>query len=169
MTANVALENGGNASVSENNNRFPSIIIPEPISDKLTDQDIADMFPDVRPNIRPFGSRVLVQIRRPRSHSRGGIEFLDSTKQTELDNTCVAKVLSIGPLAYKNRNTMEPWAEGQWCAPGAFVYVPKYGGVRWEKDAPETKGYHDKVQFAIFDDLNIIGEVEVPAEMKAHI
>lgn len=174
MTANVALENGGNDIVSENRISVPvpRIIIPEPakaVSDKLTEQDIADLFPEVKPNIRPFGSRVLVQIRRARSESKGGIILTKQTQETELDNTCIGKVLAVGPLAYKNRNTLEPWAEGAWCAPGMFVYVPKYGGVRWEKDAPESKGFHDKVQFAIFDDLNMIGDVEDPTEMKAHI
>jgi co-chaperonin GroES (HSP10) len=148
MTAIVALENGGKS--------------------KETD-DLGDLFPTVPPNIKPFGSRVLVQIRRARKKSEGGIFFAQSTKDTELDNTCVAKVVAVGPLAYKNRNTMEPWAEGQWCAAGAYVFVPKYGGVRWEAACSESDVYGDKVQFAIFDDLNIIGAVDDPLRIKAHV
>ena len=128
-----------------------------------------NLFPSVDPGIRPFGSRVLVQIRRARTKSKGGIIYADVTKDTELDNTCVAKVIAIGPLAYKNRNTMEPWAEGRWCDVGDFVFVPKYGGLRWEKPCKSTDEYGDKVQFAIFDDLNIIGDVEDPLQIKAHI
>ena len=127
------------------------------------------LFPDVPPGIRPFGSRVLVQIRRARTRSKGGIIFSDTTKDTELDNTCVAKVIAIGPLAYKNRNSMEPWAEGRWCDVGDYVFVPKYGGLRWEKPCKSDNDYGDKVQFAIFDDLNIIGDVEDPLQIKAHI
>jgi co-chaperonin GroES (HSP10) len=128
-----------------------------------------ELFPQVNPNIRPFGSRILVQIRRARTKSKGGIIFSDQTKDTELDNTCVAKVISIGPLAYKNRNTMEPWPEGAWCKPGDYVFVPKYGGLRWERPCKATDAYGDKVQFAIFDDLNITGDVEDPFEVKAHV
>jgi len=78
---------------------------------------------------------------------------------TQMDNTCVAKVIAMGPLAYKNRNTMEPWAEGRWCEAGEYVFVPKYGGLRWEKSYKVDDDYIDKVQFAIFDDLNIVGGV----------
>jgi co-chaperonin GroES (HSP10) len=135
---------------------------------KNTDE-LNDLFPTVDPNIQPFGSRVLVQIRRARNKSAGGIIFAETTKETELDNTCVAKVIAVGPLAYKNRNTMEPWAEGQWCQPGSYVFVPKYGGVRWELGVEQADGFHDKVQFAIFDDLNVIGEVQNPLKIKAHV
>lgn len=128
-----------------------------------------DLFPSVEPGIEPFGSRVLVQIRRARTKSKGGIIFADQTKDTELDNTCVAKVIGVGPLAYKNRNTMEPWTEGTWCEAGEFVFVPKYGGIRWEVPCASSDEYGDKVQFAIFDDLNIIGRVSDPFKIKAHI
>ena len=99
------------------------------MSDQHTENE--NLFPVIDPNLRPFGSRVLVQIRRARTRSRGGIIFSDQTKDTELDNTCVAKVISVGPLAYRNRNTMELWPEGEWCGIGDFVRVPRYGGDRW--------------------------------------
>jgi co-chaperonin GroES (HSP10) len=119
--------------------------------------------------VDPFGSRVLVQIRRARTRSRGGIIFSDHTKDTELDNTCVAKVICVGPLAFKNRGTMEQWPEGSWCTAGDYVFVPKYGGLRWELPCVPTNDYGDKVQFAIFDDLNITGRVKDPFSIKAHI
>lgn len=129
-----------------------------------------NLFPEIPAGIKPFGSRVLVQIRRARTKSKGGIIFSEQTKDTELDNTCVAKVLSVGPLAYKNRNTLEPWSEGIWCKEGQYVFVPKYGGIRWERAFKDQNDNLDqKVQFAIFDDLNIIGDVEDPFEIKAHI
>ena len=126
-------------------------------------EDNTDIFPIVEPNVDPFGSRVLVQIRRPRQ-KRGSFYIPEDTTKTELDNTCVAKVIGVGPLAYKNRNTMEPWTEGTWCAAGEFVFVPKYGGIRWEVPCQETDIYPGKVQFAIFDDLNIIAKVKDPRQ-----
>lgn len=127
-------------------------------------------FPEVDPGVRPFGSRVLVQIRAAKSVSKGGIIFTDNTKDTERDNTQVAKVLSVGPLAYKNRNSMQDWAEGQWCQAGEYVFVPKYGGVRFERKLPAgVEGFDEFVQFAIIDDLNVIGAVDDPFNLKSFI
>jgi co-chaperonin GroES (HSP10) len=120
-----------------------------------------DIFPKVDPNGEPFGSRVLVQIRRPKQ-KKGSIFLVEDTTKTEQDNTCVAKVVAVGPLAYKNRNTMEPWTEGQWCDVGSYVFVPKYGGIRWEIPCEGSDMYPGKVQFALFDDLNILMKVKNP-------
>jgi co-chaperonin GroES (HSP10) len=133
----------------------------------MTSEDAwAEAFPDVHPGIQPFGSRVLVQIRTPRRVSRGGIILSAETQDTEKWNTQVAKVISVGPLAFKNRNTQETWPEGDWCKPGDFVRVPKYGGDRWE--VPVNK--NDSAMFVIFNDLDVIGQVTGdPLAVKAFI
>lgn len=127
---------------------------------------MAEAFPAVDAGVQPFGSRVLVQIRTPRRVTRGGIILSTDTKDTEKWNTQVAKVVSLGPLAYKNRDTQVLWPEGQWCQPGDFVRVPKYGGDRWE--VPITKD--DSAMFVIFNDLDIVGKVTGdPLVVKAFI
>jgi co-chaperonin GroES (HSP10) len=133
----------------------------------VTSEDAwAEAFPDVHPGIQPFGSRVLVQIRTPRRVSRGGIILSAETQDTEKWNTQVAKVISVGPLAFKNRDTQKTWPEGEWCKPGDFVRVPKYGGDRWE--VPVNK--NDSAMFVIFNDLDIIGRVVGdPLAVKAFI
>lgn len=114
-----------------------------------------EAFPDADPGIQPFGSRVLVQIRTPKTKTNSGIIIDTGSRDTEKWNTQVAKVISVGPLAFKNRNTMESWPEGSWCAPGDYVRVAKYGGDRWE--VPLSNGEH--ALFVIFNDLDIIGQV----------
>ena len=127
---------------------------------------LAEAFPEVHPGVQPFGSRILVQIRTPRKVSRGGIILSAETQDTEKWNTQVAKVISVGPLAFKNRDTQNPWPEGEWCKPGDFVRVPKYGGDRWE--VPFTK--NDSAMFVIFNDLDVIGQViGDPLTVKAFI
>ncbi len=116
---------------------------------------LAEAFPAADAGIQPFGSRVLVQIRTPKRRSAGGIIIDSGSRDTEKWNTQVAKVISVGPLAFKNRNTMESWPEGQWCKVGDFVRVAKYGGDRWE--VPLENG--DSAMFVIFNDLDIIGQV----------
>lgn len=126
---------------------------------------LAEAFPAVDAGVQPFGSRVLVQIRSPKDKI-GTIILPEGTKDTEKWNTQVAKVIAVGSLAYKNRNTQELWPEGQWCQPGDFVRVPKYGGDRWE-----VKINKDEVaMFVIFNDLDVIGKVTGdPLAVKAFI
>lgn len=126
---------------------------------------LGEAFPAVDAGVQPFGSRVLVQIRTPKKKV-GSILLVQDTKDTEKWNTQVAKVISMGSLAYKNRNTQELWPEGQWCQPGDFVRVPKYGGDRWE--VPLNKD--ENAMFVIFNDLDIIGKVTSdPLAIKAFI
>ena len=127
---------------------------------------LAEAFPAVDAGIQPFGSRVLVQIRNPKQRTASGIIIDSGSKDTEKWNTQVAKVISVGPLAFKNRNTMESWPEGSWCGPGEFVRVAKYGGDRWEIPLPDG----DIALFVIFNDLDIIGRVTVdPLSIRAFI
>jgi co-chaperonin GroES (HSP10) len=114
-----------------------------------------EAFPEANPGIVPFGSRVLVQIRTPKTKTASGIIIDNGSRDTEKWNTQVARVVSVGALAFKNRNTMDPWPEGSWCSPGDYVRVPKYGGDRWE--VPLSNG--ESALFVIFNDLDIIGQV----------
>ena len=127
-----------------------------------------EAFPSVEPGLVPFGSRVLVQIRSAKKTSAGGIILHTETRETEIWNTQIAKVVTLGPLAFKNRNTMESWPEGNWCKPGEFVRVPKYGGDRWK--VPFGKDGEEEALFVIFNDLDIVGGVVGdPLAIKAFI
>ena len=118
---------------------------------------LAEAFPAVDAGIQPFGSRVLIQIRTPRKKSAGGIILdIHGTNETEKWNTQIGKVIALGPLAFKNRNDMKSWPEGDWCKAGEYVRVAKYGGDRWEVKIPGTE---DSAMFVIFNDLDIIGQV----------
>jgi co-chaperonin GroES (HSP10) len=117
--------------------------------------ELIEAFPDADPGIQPFGSRVLVQIRTPKTKTSSGIIIDTGSRDTEKWNTQVAKVVACGELAFKNRNTMESWPEGSWCAPGDFVRVAKYGGDRWEVLTRDG----ETAMFVIFNDLEIIGKV----------
>jgi len=116
---------------------------------------LGEAFPAAEAGIQPFGSRVLVQIRSPKQKTASGIILDTGTKDTEKWNTQVAKVITVGPLAFKNRTSMEPWPEGAWCKEGEYVRVAKYGGDRWEVSLPGG----ETALFVIFNDLDIIGSV----------
>jgi co-chaperonin GroES (HSP10) len=127
---------------------------------------VDEAFPACDPGVQPFGSRVLVQIRTPKKKTAGGIMLVGETRETEHYNTQVAKVLTVGSLAFKNRNTMESWPEGSWCAPGDFVRVPRYGGDRWTVKTPDG----DEAIVVIFNDLDLVGKVTGdPLAIKAFL
>ena len=125
-----------------------------------------EAFPSVDPGVQPFGSRVLCQIRLAKKKTAGGIILTGDTKDTETWNTQIAKVVSIGSLAFKNRNTQETWPEGSWCEVGDFVRVPKYGGDKWTVKINDD----EEVIFVILNDLDLIGKVTGdPLAMKAFV
>lgn len=131
-------------------------------------EKLQEAFPDCSPGVRPLGSRVLVQIRTPRMKTAGGIILTADTRETDSWNTQIAKVIAVGPLAFHNRNTMEPWLEGAWCKPGDFVRVSKYGGDRMAVPTGNTEG--DEAIFVVLNDLDIIALVTGdPLAIKAFI
>jgi co-chaperonin GroES (HSP10) len=136
-------------------------------------ENIDQAFPAVDCGLTPFGSRLIVQKRSPRTVTRGGIIVPEDSQDTEFWNTQVAKVISLGPGAFKNRDTLEIWPEGAWCGEGAFVRVPKYGGDKWFVSLPGAESARIGVGtacFCIFNDLDIIGEITCdPMEVIAYL
>ncbi len=125
-----------------------------------TPEELAWAFPDVDPGIEPLGGRVIVQLRRiHRKVTDWGLEIVDETKDAEKWNVMVGKVRALGPLAYLNRDTLQPWPEGTWVGVGDFVRVPKWGGDRWEIQVPGAQKDEDPVLFMTLNDHEIIGRV----------
>ena len=130
--------------------------------------ELAWAFPEVNPGQRPFGGRVIVQLRRIKKKA-GRIIIVDETKENEKWNNMIGKIVAIGPLAFKNRDTMQPWAEGSWAEIGDFVRVPKWGGDRWERPVPGEDG-EDPVLFMTINDHELISAVtDDPLSFKAYV
>lgn len=154
--------------------------------------DMAEAFPEIDPGHVPLGSKVLVQIRLPKRKSAGGIILQGDTRSTEYYNTQVAKVIAIGPLAFKSmvhgttvddESVLKAWPEGVWYNVGDFVRVPKYGGDRiavpyayedTEKD-PETGReeivkIEDEVICAFFKATDVLARITAsPLKYKAFL
>jgi co-chaperonin GroES (HSP10) len=131
-----------------------------------SEQTLEEAFPKADPGVTPFGSFVLIQIRNAVTKTKSGIELVSDTRETEKWNTQIGRVISVGPLAFKNRNTMESWPEGSWCETGDYVRVAKYGGDRWE--VPVNK--ETAALFVIFKDTDLIGKVTSdPLAIRAFI
>ena len=134
------------------------------------EQTLAEAFPVIDPLMAPYGARILVQLRAVKEKvSSAGIFIPQETKETEKWNTQVGKIISIGPLAFKKRESMEPWPEGAWAQVGDFVRVPKWGGDRWEIGF-EDNGLKGTALFTFFNDHELIGKVTGdPRDIKAFI
>jgi len=131
-------------------------------------EDLAWAFPDVNPGQRPFGGRVIVQLRRIKK-TVGRFIIVNETKENEKWNNMIGKVVAIGPLAFKNRDTMQPWAEGSWADLGDFVRVPRWGGDRWERNVPTEDG-EDPVLFMTINDHELISDItDDPLSFKTYV
>ena len=132
--------------------------------------ELAWAFPSVDPGAKPLGGRILVQLRRTKKRTTSaGIILVEETKETEKWNNMVAKVVAIGPLAFKHRDTMQAWPEGSWCEIGDYLRVPKYGGDRWEVPVP-GQDEEDSALFMIINDHEVIAKVTGdPLAMRAFL
>jgi len=132
--------------------------------------ELAWAFPDVKPGQAPYGGRVIVQLRRIKKNA-GKIILVEETKENEKWNNMIGKVVAIGPLAFKNKDTMASWPEGSWAEIGDYVRVPRWGGDRWERPATnEENGDLNPVLFMTINDHELIAKVtDNPLSFKAYV
>jgi co-chaperonin GroES (HSP10) len=137
----------------------------------FNEADVAWAFPSVDPGAKPLGGRILVQLRRTKQKTTSaGIILVEETKETEKWQNMVAKVIDIGPLAFKHRDTMLPWPEGSWIEVGEYIRVPKWGGDRWEVPVPGADDHEDPALFMVLNDHEVIAKLTGdPLAMKAFI
>jgi co-chaperonin GroES (HSP10) len=141
----------------------------EPVA--FDEAELAWAFPSVDPGAKPLGGRILVQLRRTKKKATSaGIILVEETKETEKWQNMVAKVVEIGPLAFKHRDTMQAWPEGSWCAVGDYIRVPKWGGDRWEVKVPNDDDFEDPALFMVLNDHEVIAKLTGdPLAMRAFL
>lgn len=155
---------------------------------------IQEAFPEVEPCMKPIGTLVLVQMKQPKSISKGGIILPDDPRSTEHYNTQVAKVIALGPLAFKTIyrgqdasgaeiEEVRDWVAGSWYKAGDFVWVGKYGGDRFSRVAEikrmetnpdngrkEAVTIREEVIFALYKAKDVHGVITgSPLAIKAYL
>ena len=128
-----------------------------------------ECFPIIDHGVEVAGDRVLVQLRRQKIKSKGGIILVEETQQTLKYNETVAKVVEIGPLAYKSPETLEPWIEGPWCKVGDLVRTIKYGGDRFVVDPSDGGGPVVFITLQAREVISRIKSFEYAQKMKAFV
>jgi len=143
--------------------RLPKAKIPsvKEVLGKDYTEELQAAFPDIDPPYFPVGTRLLVQLRTPGHFKKmlnGKLLYLpDEHVDAQKYRTQTALVRALGPAAFCNRATMEPWPEGEWCVPGDFIRTPMYGGDRvavsindeWKREA----------LFMAMNDSDVIGVI----------
>jgi co-chaperonin GroES (HSP10) len=149
------------------------IVLIESAQQPSDPTEMAWAFPDVSPGQRPYGGRVIVQLRRIKKDVTVGelkLVLATETKENEKWNNMIGKVVAIGPLAFKNRDTMQPWPEGVWADIGDFVRVPRWGGDRWERNVPGEAADTEPVLFMTINDHEIIAAItDDPLSFKTYV
>jgi hypothetical protein len=133
------------------------------------DQSLEQAFPQVDPGETPAGSLLLLQIKHPALKTKGGIELTGNDLQTEYDNTKVAKVLAMGPVAFCSRDTGKLWPEGRWVEVGQYVRISQHNVRTWTVPIPGTRGIgkEQRVVLGYMDELHIQGIVKNPMSTEA--
>ena len=131
-----------------------SVINPYGQGLSVEDKSIEEMFPTIDPEFKPFGHRVVVQVRRVVSKTSSGIILAKETREGEAYNGQVAKLIAAGPLAFKNRTTGEPWPEGVWAKVGDYCKISRWGGDRWTVDLNDGM---EPILLAVLSDTDLIG------------
>ena len=122
----------------------------------MTDKSFTDQhFPEVDSGLEVLGGGILIQGKFIPQKSRGGIIITENTRKMDSYDVMIGKVVGIGPLAYKNKETLEPWKEGPWCKIGDIVSIPRTGS-RYSKRFPDGEEIH----------FVLVGDTEVKVVYK---
>lgn len=132
---------------------IPSMIKPKTARQKY----IEEHFPEVEIGGKPLGPMVLIQLRSVKPKTRGGIELPSETVEFNANQTALGIIRAIGPLAFRNRETMQEWPEGIWADVGDIVMVKRHEGDRFQRSIPGTD---EKAIFILLHDHFIRWKVD---------
>ena len=98
---------------------------------------------------KPTGWRLLILPYRGKGKTEGGVFLPDQTIERESVATVCGYVLSVGPLAYKDK---EKFPSGSWCAEKDWVIFGRYAGARFKIDGGEVRILNDDEVIAVIQD-----------------
>jgi len=107
----------------------------------------------------PKGWKLLIEKVKPKEKTAGGIYLPDQARDAESYLSVCAKIVSIGPMAWRDRETGEPWIGGPWAKVGDWVIVPKFTQFKMEIDGTE---------YRFINDDEIIATVADPSKIKVY-
>lgn len=106
-----------------------------------TEEAKRKFFPDIDPGIKPVGNQILIMGMFIPPKSTGGIILSDDFKLSESYDIALGKIVAFGPLAFRNKQTLENWNEGNWAEIGDIIYLPRTGYRLSKKVAENTYSF----------------------------
>ena len=107
----------------------------------------------------PRGFKLLIEKPKPKDKTDGGILLPDQAIEAENYLSICAKLIAVGPLAWRDRETGERWKGGPWATIGDWIIVPKFTQFRMEIDEKE---------YRFINDDEIIAVVSAPTVIKVY-
>lgn len=129
-----------------------------------SEETVSELFPDVPHKARPLGPHIVVQLKSPKTKTKGGIILATESQEIEKETVVIGRIVAMGALAFKDRKAMTVWPEhdperaDEGAFPitvGQFVRVPRYGGDRWRVVHGDKEGL-----FALLKDLDILSAID---------
>ena len=114
-------------------------------------EDEEKPYPEVLPSLP--GYHILVRPVSVKSKTKGGLLLPDSVKDDVAYLTTVGKVLSIGDLAYKDK---DKFPNGKWCDVGDYVCYARHAG---------QKLYYKGVRLLLLFDDQVMMKVDEPTNL----
>jgi co-chaperonin GroES (HSP10) len=128
-------------------------------------QSLEDAFPSIETGHEPLASNYLVQVRRAKSTTKGGLFIPEEARKSEAANTTVGKVVAIGPICFKDPRTGQEWFEGPSFKVGDYLRIPRYGGFRFS-----VKWKDEEIDFVLFDHLQQLAKLSAdPRTITAYL
>jgi len=121
------------------------------------DDFVAAYFPEVDPGREPLGNKITVQLQLVKKKV-GNIFLANDTADFNKNATVVCRVVKVGPIAYRHRESGDEWKEGAWCTVGDIVLMPRYGGHN-RIELPVPGAEDETVIFATYNDFDSIDKV----------
>lgn len=118
---------------------------------------VAKHFPEVDCGREPLGNKITVQLMLV-SKKKGSIILASDTQEFNKNSTVVCRVVKVGQIAYRDRNSGETWKEGAWCNVGDIVLMPRYGGYN-RVEIPLSGDPDQTVIFATYNDYDVVDKV----------
>lgn len=121
------------------------------------DDFIKQHFPEVDCGREPCGNKITVQLQMVKKKV-GSIILASDTQDFNKNATVVCRIVKVGQIAYKDRNSGETWKEGAWANVGDVVLMPRWGGFN-RVELPVSEGSEDTVIFATYNDYDVVDKV----------
>lgn len=126
------------------------------------EQYVEAHFPNVATGLKPAGNQIVVQLRQVKKKTSSGLILANDTQDFNKDNTQVGRLVAVGQIAYRHRETGEAWKEGAWAEIGDIVLTPMWAGFRFEVPQGQDES---PVVFVVFEDYHIKGVIETNFEV----